>query len=58
MMAAAKRDDEFVTHLAPERTMLREPKVMGIRRLAPTDQAGLFGHKFAVDLVSKPTRLW
>jgi hypothetical protein len=30
MVAAAQRDDEFVTHLAPERAMLREPKMMGI----------------------------
>ena len=29
MMAAAQpRDDEFVAHLAPERTMLREPQVV------------------------------
>ena len=57
MMAAAQRDDEFVAHLAPERTMLREPKVMRIRRLAPTNQTGLLGHEFAVGLVPKPTRL-
>ena len=57
MMAAAQRDDEFVAHLAPERRMLREPKVMGIRRPAPTDQTGLFGHEFDVGLVPKPTRL-
>jgi hypothetical protein len=37
MMTAAQGDDEFVAHLAPERTMLREPKVMRIRRLAPTN---------------------
>ena len=30
MMAAAQWDDEFVAHLAPERTMLGEPKVMRI----------------------------
>jgi hypothetical protein len=30
MMAAAQRDYEFVAHLAPKRTMLREPKMMGI----------------------------
>ena len=37
MMAAAQWDDEFVAHLAPEGPMLREPKVMRIHRLAPTD---------------------
>ena len=58
MMAAAQRDDEFVADLAAERTMLRKPKVMGIRRLAPTDQTGLLGHEFTVGLVAEPTRLW
>ena len=57
MMAAAQRDDEFVADLAPERAMLRKPKVMGIRWLTPTNQAGLLGHEFAVGFVSKPTRL-
>ena len=57
MMAAAQRDDEFVAHLAPERTMLREPKVMRIRRLAPTNQTGLLGTRICVGLVPKPTRL-
>ena len=37
--------------------MLREPKVMRIRRLAPTNQTGLLRHEFAVGLVTKPTRL-
>ena len=56
MMAAAQRDDEFVADLAPERAMLRKPKVMGIRRLTPTNQTGLLGYEFAVGLVPKPTR--
>ena len=50
MMAAAQRDGEIVAHLAPKRTMLRKPNVMRIRRLAPTNQAGLLGHEFAVVL--------
>ena len=57
MMAAAQRDDEFVADLAPERAMLRKPKVMGIRRLAPTNQTGLLGHELAVALVPKSPRL-
>jgi hypothetical protein len=57
MMAPAQRDNEFVAHLASERTMLREPKVMRIRWLAPTNDTGLLGHEFAVGLVPKPTRL-
>ena len=55
MMAAAQRDDEFVAHFSPKRTMLRKPKVMRIRRLTPTNQAGLLSHEFAVGLVPKPT---
>jgi hypothetical protein len=56
-MAAAQRDDEFVADFAPERAMLCEPKVMRIRRLAPTNQTGLLGHEFAVVPVPKPTLL-
>ena len=57
MMAAAQRDDEFVAHLAPQRGMLGKPKVMCIRRPAPTNQTGLLGNEFDVGLVAKPTRL-
>ncbi len=56
IVAAAQRDDEFVSHLAPSRTMWREPE-MRIRRLAPTNQTRLPGHEFAVCLGPKPTRL-
>ena len=56
MMPAAQRDDELA-HLAPECTMLREPKVMRIRGLAPANQTWLRGHEFAVAFVPKPTRL-
>jgi hypothetical protein len=58
MMAAAQRDDEFVAHLAPERTMLCEPKMMGIRGTSSANQTGLLGHEFDVGLVPKPSRLW
>jgi len=57
MMAAAQRDDEFVTHFAAQCRVLRKPKVMRIRRPAPTSQTGLRGDEFAVGLVPKPTRL-
>jgi hypothetical protein len=56
-MAAAQRDDEFVVNLAPERTMLREPKMMRSRRLTPTNQTGSSRHEFAVALDPKPARL-
>ena len=56
MVTAAQRDDELVAHLAPKRTMLREPKMMGIGRAAAAHQTGLLGYEFAVVLVAKPTR--
>jgi hypothetical protein len=40
VVAAAQRDGELVAHLAPERTMLREPKMMGICRPASANQTG------------------
>jgi hypothetical protein len=53
MMAAAQRNDKFVAHLSPERRMLREPKVMRVRRLAPANQAGLLSQELAVGLIPK-----
>ena len=41
VVAAAQRYNEFVAHLAPKRTMLCEPKVMRIRRLAPTRMSSI-----------------
>jgi hypothetical protein len=57
MMTSAQRYGELIADLTAQRWMLREPKVMRIRRLAPTNQTGLFGHEFEVGLVPKPTRL-
>ena len=57
MMAAAQRDDEFVAHLAPERTMLCKPQMMGIGWSAAANQTRLFGHEFDVVLVAKAARL-
>ena len=57
MMAAAQRDGELIADLASERAVLREPKMMRIRGLAPTNQTWLFGHEFEVVLVPNPTRL-
>jgi hypothetical protein len=42
MMTAAQRDDEFVAHLASERRVLREPKVVRIRRPTTTIRQGCF----------------
>ena len=56
VMTAAQRYGEFVTDLAPESGVLREAKVVGIRWLAPADQAGLLGDEFDVRLV--PNSAW
>jgi hypothetical protein len=56
MMAAAQRNSKFVAYLARERTILRKPNVMRVRRLPATNKAGLFGHKVPVIFVPKPTR--
>ena len=57
MMTTAQRDDEFVAHLAPERTMLCKPKMMGICRSASANKTGLLGHELDVGLVAKAARL-
>jgi hypothetical protein len=50
-MSPAERHSEFVADSAAERTVLRKTQMMGIARLAATDQAGLLGdkvHMFAI----------
>ena len=46
MMQPADRDREAVAHFPPHRPLLRELDVMGIRRGAAADEAGLGGDKF------------
>ena len=57
VVATAQRDDEFVAYLAPERTILGEAQMMGIRRPASANQTGLLGYKSDVLLVAKAARL-
>jgi hypothetical protein len=57
MMGTAQRDDKLVAYFPADRTLLGEPKVMGIRRLATTDQTRTFGHPFDMHLVTQPKRL-
>ena len=52
MMSSAQRDSELVAHLAPECTVLREAKVMGIRGLPAANQAGSLGYRF--DMMTVP----
>ena len=44
VVRATKRHRELVTHLATERTRLREPQMMRIRRPATANKTGLFDH--------------
>ena len=45
MMSPAERDRELVTDLAAKSAVLREPQVVRVARLTPTDEAGLLGDK-------------
>ena len=45
MVSAAKRDSEFVTYFAPKRALLREFKMMRVRRAATAGEAGLSAHE-------------
>ena len=45
MMKPAKRHGEFVAYFAPERALLRKPKMMRIRRAAPASQTGLSAYE-------------
>ena len=57
MVAPAQRHGELIAHFAPERAMLREPQMMGIRGSAAANQARLFGHVLDVVLVAKAAGL-
>jgi hypothetical protein len=56
MVGPAQRHREFVAHLAAERAGLREPEMMGVRGLPPTDEAGLQGDKLQMRLVAVTPR--
>jgi hypothetical protein len=53
---AAERDRELVADLATERAGLREPEMMGARRLPPADKAGLQGDELEMFLVAVASR--
>ena len=57
MMHPAKWYGVLVTNLASERTGLSEAEMMGIRRLAPADQAGVGGDELEVLFVAIASRL-
>ena len=49
MMRAAERHREFIADLEAKASRLREAQVMGVRRLAPANDAGLRGDKLRGD---------
>ena len=57
VMEPADGDRVFVADLAPQRTRLSEPKVMGFRRRPAADHAGLRSDVFAVLLVAQANSL-
>ena len=57
MVPSTQGDGELVADLAAERPALRKAQVMGIRRLATTNQTRLLGHMSDVIPVSHPSWL-
>ena len=57
MVNTAERNGELVAHLASKRRVLGKPNMVRIRRLPPTDKAGLPGNEPNVFLVTKAARL-
>jgi hypothetical protein len=57
MMSSTQGDSEFIADLAAECPALRESQVVGITRLATTNQTRLFGHMSDVFAVANPARL-
>jgi hypothetical protein len=55
MVDAAKRDDEFIAHLAAQRTWLHEAQVVRIGMLSPTNQTRLFSNKPQMFFVAMAT---
>ena len=57
VVAPAQRHGKLIAHFSPERAMLREPQMMGIRGSTTANQARLFGHVLDVALVTKAAGL-
>jgi hypothetical protein len=56
MVPAAEWNGEFIADLAAECSTLRKAQVVGVRRPAATNQAGLLGYKSDVISVTYPPR--
>ena len=58
VVAATERNGELVADLAAKRSVLGEAQMMGVRRLAATDETGLPGNKLDVFAVADASGLW
>ncbi len=56
MVRAAERHRELIADLEAEAAWLRKAQVMGVRRLAAANNAGLRGYELAVSFVAPPSR--
>ena len=56
MMPSTEWNSELVADLAAERARLCEAEVMGVRRLAATDEAGLLGDEAKVHSIAVTAR--
>lgn len=56
MMGPAERYRELIADLEAKAPGLREAQMMGIRRLASANHAGLRGDKLTVTFVAPPSR--
>jgi hypothetical protein len=56
MVNTAERHRELVAYFATECTRLRKPKMIGIRGLTPTDEAGLRGDELTMFFVAVASR--
>ena len=57
VVTPAQRHGELIAHFSAERTVLREPQMMGVRWSAAANQARLFGHELDVLLVTEAAGL-
>jgi hypothetical protein len=57
VVAPAQQHGELIAHFSPERTVLREPQMMGIGWLTAANQTRLVRHEPDVVFVTKAARL-
>ena len=58
VMSAAERYGELITDLAAQGASLGKSQVVGVRRLTPANETGVFGDRSDVVPVPNPAQLW